>query len=78
MTREEYVRPPVVASERPSTAAARWRFRVVGVLLLLAIGLVMAWLVIQLSGVTGGENPGIGGLRQPASGILSTALVPRG
>jgi hypothetical protein len=78
VAREEYVRPPLVAAEAPSRSAARWRFRVVGALLLLAVGLVMAWLVIRLSGVTGGENPGIGGIAQPRSGILSSALVPRG
>lgn len=78
MAREEYVRPPLVAAEAPSRTAARWRFRVLGALLLLAVGLVMGWLVIRLSGVTGGENPGIGGSAQPGSGILSSALVPRG
>lgn len=78
MTREEYVRPPVVAAEAPSPTAARWRYRLVGLALLLVTLVLLTWVLLVVTGVTGGENPGIGGLRQPGSGIVSSALVPRG
>lgn len=79
MAREEYVRPPLVGAEAPSRTAATWRFRAVaGVLLLLTLAF-FTWLFLSLSGVTGGENPGFGsGAAHPDSGILRTALVPRG
>lgn len=80
MAREEYVRPPLVAAEAPSPTAARWRFRLVGLVLLLATLVLLTWVLLVVTGVTGGENPGIGGLGlgQPGSGIVSSALVPRG
>jgi len=79
VAREEYVRPPLVAAEAPSAAVARWRYRVVALVLLFVALAFFTWLFLLLSGVTGGENPGIGALgAHPGSGILSTALVPRG
>jgi hypothetical protein len=78
--REEYVRPPVVAAEAPSATAARWRYRVTATVLLLLALAFFTWLFLVLSGVTGGENPGISGAlgAQPGSGIVSTARVPHG
>lgn len=57
--REEYVRPPLVAHEPPSAAVLRWRYRlVVSALVLLAV-LVLAWVFLRYSGITGGEDPGL-------------------
>lgn len=77
MPREQYVRPPLVAREPTSRHAAVWRMRVVGVVLALLTLLAFLWLFLTFSGVTNGEDPGLGGL-QPPSGTLSSALVPPG
>lgn len=77
MPREQYVRPPLVAREPASRHAAVWRVRAVGVVLALLTLLAFLWLFLTFSGVTNGEDPGLGGL-QPPSGTLSSALVPRG
>lgn len=72
MRREDYVRPPVVALEPPSQLIARWRYRLIAVALLLLTLAVLLWLFVRFSGVTNGEDPGLGGaLRQaviPATG----------
>jgi hypothetical protein len=56
---EDYIRPPLVASESPSPAAARWRFRlVVGVaFLLLLAGLAVLLFTVLLANNEG--NPGL-------------------
>ncbi len=77
MSREEYVRPPLVAAEAPSPTVARWRYRAVATVALLLLLVFFTWAFFQLKDVTGsGEDPGLGA--QPGSGIVSTALVPRG
>jgi hypothetical protein len=73
--REQYVRPPLVAREPRSTRAAVWRVRVLGVVLAVLTLLFLIWLMLKVSGVTNGEDPGLGGL-QPPSGTVSSALVP--
>jgi hypothetical protein len=79
VAREQYVRPPTVALEPPSARLAAWRYRLVAALMLLLALAFFSWLFLKVSGVTGGEDPGItGGLGQPSSGTLSTAFVPRG
>ena len=56
---EHYVRPPLVATEPPSPAAARWRFRlVVGLIFLVVLGLLALLLFnVILSNSEG--NPGL-------------------
>jgi hypothetical protein len=71
--REEYVRPPLVAAEAPSATLARWRYRLAALALLLVALAFFTWLFLQLSGVTGGENPGIGGLPQPQVSLSRAA-----
>jgi hypothetical protein len=75
--REQYVRPPLVAREPRSPQAAVWRIRVVGIVLAVVTLLGLAWLMLRVSGVTNGEDPGLGSLQAP-SGTLSSALVPLG
>jgi hypothetical protein len=55
---EDYVRPPLVGSERRSDRLAAWRFRLVLLVLLAAIiaGLVAVYFALTGSGDT---NPGI-------------------
>ena len=65
MPREQWVRPPVVATEPSSQRAALWRYRVVSLLLLVAVAVAVVLLFLRFSDVTGGEDPGIG-LNQPA------------
>ena len=57
----------MLAVEAPSAAAAVWRFRLVGLLLLalLALGVVLAFL--HFSGVTA-EDPGLSGALSRAVG----------
>jgi hypothetical protein len=74
--RELYVRPPLVAREPSSSRAAVWRFRILGIVLALVTLLLLVWLGIKVSGVTNGENPGLGAAGQPGSGTVSSALVP--
>ena len=75
MPREQYVRPPLVVREPRSTHAAVWRVRVLGVVLAVLTLLFLLWLMLKVSGVTNGEDPGLGGLQAP-SGTRSSALVP--
>ncbi len=77
MPREQYVRPPLVAREPASRHAAAWRVRALGVALAVLTLLAFLWLFLTFSGVTNGEDPGLGGL-QPPSGTRSSALVPLG
>lgn len=78
MQREQYVRPPVVAREPASRQAAVWRVRAVGIALAVLTLLAFLWLFLTFSGVTSGEDPGIGGALQPPRGTLSSARVPLG
>jgi hypothetical protein len=75
VAREDYVRPPLVAREASSSRAAAWRVRVVGIVVAIITLLALIWLGIKVSGVTNGENPGLG-MRQPGSGTVSSAFVP--
>lgn len=77
MPREQYVRPPLVAREPRSPQAAVWRVRLIGITLAVAAFLFLLWLMLTVSTVTNGEDPGLGGLQSP-SGTLSSALVPLG
>jgi hypothetical protein len=54
-----------------------WRVRLLGIALGGAALLLLLWLLLRVSGVTNGEDPGLGGL-QPPSGTLSSAFVPLG
>ena len=58
--REDYVRPPIVASELAPPSRAIWRFRLIAVLLLLLLTYVVVRLFLHFSGVTA-EDPGLGG-----------------
>lgn len=77
MAREQYVRPPLVAREARSPRAAVWRIRGLGIVVALVTLLTLLWVMFKVSGVTNGEDPGLGGLHSP-SGTLSSALVPVG
>jgi hypothetical protein len=68
---ETWVRPPVVASELRSAAFARWRFRLVALAVLVAVVAGFVLLFLRFSNVTGGEDPGIGGLRAPQAVLLA-------
>jgi hypothetical protein len=57
---EPYVRPPLVARERGSSSLATWRFRLLAAVLLLAAALLVVYLFLRFSNVTGGEDPGLG------------------
>lgn len=59
VTREQYVRPPLVAAEPPSRRLAAWRYRVVAVLVLLLALVLLVWVFLRFSGVTNGEDPGL-------------------
>ena len=56
---EQYVRPPLVATEPLSPSVARWRFRLVAMLLLALLTLVFVVIFLKVSGVTA-EDPGLG------------------
>jgi hypothetical protein len=75
--REQYVRPPLVAREPRSSQAAVWRVRLLGIAIAIGTLLLLLWLMLKVSGVTNGEDPGLGGLHAPI-GTLSSALVPLG
>lgn len=62
---ESYVRPPLVPTEPRSAAAARWRFRLLAVLLLVLLAALVVLAFVRFSGVAS-EDPGFtGGLRLP-------------
>jgi hypothetical protein len=58
-TREDYVRPPIVATERPSQRAAVWRFRLVFALVLAAIVVGVFLLYRALTAGPGEGSPGV-------------------
>jgi hypothetical protein len=61
---EQYVRPALVAREAPSTAFARWRFRLLAVVVLVLLVALVVLAFVTFSGV-GAEDPGLsGGLSQ--------------
>ena len=70
---EHYVRPPLVAVEPPSPAAARWRFRIVVGLVFLVVlgGLALLLFTVILSNSEG--NPG---LNPQGMGSSTVASVP--
>jgi hypothetical protein len=76
VAREQYVRPPLVAREPASPRLVAWRVRAIGIVLAVVTLLALLWLLLSVSGVTNGEDPGLGGLPQPGSGTVSSALVP--
>lgn len=56
---EHYIRPPLVAAEPISPAAARWRFRlVVGLIFLVVLGGI-AWLLFAIILGSSEGNPGL-------------------
>ena len=57
--REDYVRPPIVATERPSQRAAAWRFRLVFGLVLAAIVVGVFFLYQALTAGPGEGSPGV-------------------
>ncbi len=61
---EQYVRPPLVAAEAPSTSRARLRFRVLGIILLAVLTATVVLIFLKVSNVTS-EDPGLPfGLKQ--------------
>jgi len=58
--REDYVRPPIVATERPSQRAAVWRFRLVFGLILAAVVVGVFFLYQALTAGPGEGSPGVG------------------
>ncbi|HET6817557.1 MAG TPA: hypothetical protein VFH66_10080 [Mycobacteriales bacterium] len=73
---EDYVRPPLFASEPPSPTAARWRFRLVlgaVFLLLIAVFALLLFTVILGNGEgnPGLNNQGLGGRGAATARMLS-------
>ena len=68
---EDYVRPPLVARELPSPAAARWRFRIVVGLI---FGVVLGGLALLLFTVLLGNNEGNPGITNPQGLVASVRL----
>ena len=68
---EDYVRPPIVAIERPSQRAAVWRFR-------LALGLVLAAILVGVfflyRALTAGPGEGSPGVNNPQGLHVATRL----
>ena len=60
MSRERWVRPPVVAREAPAAWLAVWRFRLVALVALLLVALAVL-VVRQLTGATA-QDPGVDAL----------------
>ena len=58
--REDYVRPPIVATERPSQRAAVWRFRLVFGLILAAVVVGVFFLYQALTAGPGEGSPSVG------------------
>jgi hypothetical protein len=77
---EDYIRPPLVATEPPSPAAARWRFRItLGAVFLVLIALLVLLLFTVLLANNEG-NPGLNpqGLPPAAYAAVTTAAVTAG
>jgi len=70
--REDYVRPPLVATEPGSDRAAAWRFRIVFGLVLVALLVGVFFLYRALTGSTGEGNPGF---EQGATATVVTGSV---
>jgi hypothetical protein len=68
---EHYVRPPIVALERPSHRLAVWRFRLIVVLLLAAVA-VGAFFIARAI-VDSGENGNSQGGPAPHLSVATTA-----
>ena len=62
---EDYVRPPLLAHEPRSPRPARWRFRVVFLIVLAGLVVGVVFLIRALVGGTGEGSPGV--LRAPAT-----------
>ena len=73
MRGETWVRPPVVAREAPPAWRARWRFRLVALLLLAVLAAGAVQLVRVLSGATA-QDPGIG--TEAAAASVTPAVPP--
>jgi hypothetical protein len=75
---EDYVRPPLVAHEPPSPAAARWRFRVVVGLLFAVIVAGIATLLFTVILANNEGNPGLNpqGLAAHPARTTTSATVP--
>ncbi len=60
---EDYIRPPIVASEAPNRRAAIWRFRIY---VIIAVALLVVGIVLIFTAVTGNSNDNgvVGGLIQ--------------
>jgi hypothetical protein len=58
---EFYVRPPLVAQEAAGQVAARWRYRIVVFVLLVAVFTVTAWFMFRLLDPNAAE-PGVDAL----------------
>jgi hypothetical protein len=61
------VRPPLVAREPPSRLAAVWRFRVVALLVLVALALGVLYIARHL--IDTEQNPTFGTLRPAAAAV---------
>lgn len=75
---EDYVRPPLIAHEPPSPAAARWKFRVVvGLLFAVIVGGIAVLLFTVILGNNEG-NPGVDpqGLGAHPARTTTVATVP--
>lgn len=59
LIREDYVRPPIVATETGTGRAAVWRFRIVFGLILLALAVGVFFLYRALTQSPGEGSPGI-------------------
>ena len=67
--REDYVRPPVLAREEPPRWVARWRFRLVALVIMLVLAYVVFMLVQPF--VQTEQNPSFGVLG-PWSSVTSS------
>jgi hypothetical protein len=67
--RETYVRPPLFASEPPSRRLATWRYRVVMIVLTLALIVLVVLMFMKFSGAmaTPGFGDALSPLRSPAA-----------
>lgn len=70
---ERYVRPPLIASEAPSTRLAVWRYRLVAILLLAGLVVAVVLLLIKVLGI-GNEDPGFGGASRVIRPVTQTAI----
>lgn len=71
---EQYVRPPLVPREPTPAWVVRWRFRLVALVLLVAVLLVGYQVFRRLSGATD-QDPGVG---RPSAGSLHPVITRPG